>query len=84
MIPIALFYQLNGRKFRLSYENKKEAKNQESIQSSITPDPEYRWESDNFTIRHHKQEVSPLPVGDQKTSINRRARKHNKNKTELT
>ena len=35
-------------------KGKKEGKDQESIQSSTTPDPGYQWESDNFTIRHHK------------------------------
>ena len=35
--------------------NKKEDKDQESIQSSSTPDPGYQWESD-FTIRHHERE----------------------------
>ena len=39
---------------RYYHENKKEAKDQESIQSSTTPDPGYQWESDNVTIRHHK------------------------------
>ena len=29
------------------------------------------------------QEVSPFPAGDHKVSINKRARKHNKNKTEI-
>ena len=38
------------------YKSKKEGKDQESIKSSTTPDPEYQWESDNFTIRHHKRE----------------------------
>ena len=37
-------------------ESKKEGKDQESIQSSTTPDPGYQYESDNFTIRHHKPE----------------------------
>ena len=32
-------------------QNKKEGKDQESIQSSTTPDLGYQWESDNFTIR---------------------------------
>ena len=32
-------------------QSKKEGKEQESIQSSTTPDPGYQWESDNFTIR---------------------------------
>ena len=41
--------------------SKKEGNDQESIQSSKTPDPGYQWESDNFTIRHHKQEPRGLP-----------------------
>ena len=40
-------------------ERKKKGKYQESIQSSTTPDPGYQWESNNFTIRHHKRE----PIG---------------------
>ena len=34
----------------------KEDKDQESIQSSTTPDPGYQWERDNVTISHHKRE----------------------------
>ena len=41
------------------YQIKKEDKDQESIQSSTTPDPGYQWERDNVTIRHHK----PQPRG---------------------
>ena len=37
-------------------QSKKEGKDQESIQSSTTPDPEYQWESIKLTIRHHKRE----------------------------
>ena len=33
-------------------------------------------------ITNESQEVSPFPAGDHKASINRRARKHSKNKTE--
>ena len=67
------------------YQSKKEGKDQELIQSSTTPDPGYQWEGDNFTLRIHKRElkVNPFPAGDHKASINRRALKHNKNKTEL-
>ena len=56
--------------------SKKEDKDQESIQSSTTPDPGYQWEWDNFTIRHHKRgpRGQPFfPAGDHKESINRRA-----------
>ena len=47
-------------------QSKKEGKDQESIQSSTTPDPNYQGESDNFTIDITKesQEVSPFPAGD--------------------
>ena len=48
----------------LRYEmckSKKEDKDQESIQSSTTPDPGYQWESDNVEIRHHKREPSGQP-----------------------
>ena len=31
-------------------QSKIEGKDQESIQSSTTPDPGYQWVSDNFTI----------------------------------
>ena len=67
-------------------QSKKEGKDQESILSSTTSDPGYQWESDNFTISHHKREPkgSPFPAGDHKASINRCAQKHNKYKTEIT
>ena len=42
-------------------KSKKEGKDQESIQSSTTPDPGCQWESDNFTIRHHKREPRGQP-----------------------
>ena len=54
-----------------------EFKDQESIQSSTTPDPGYQWESDKLTVRHHKRE----PRGHM-AQINRRAQRHNKHKTE--
>ena len=37
-------------------QNKKKSNDQKSIYSSTTPDPGYQWESDNVTIRYHKQE----------------------------
>ena len=42
-------------------KSKKEGKDKESIQSSTTTDPGYQWESDNFTIRHHKREPRGQP-----------------------
>ena len=36
-------------------------KDQESIQSSTTPDPGYQWESDKLTVRHHRREPRGQP-----------------------
>ena len=38
-------------------QSKKDGKDQESIQSSTTPDPGYPWESNKLTVRHHKREL---------------------------
>ena len=59
----------------LYLESKKEGKDQESIQSSTIPDPEYQWESDNVTNTHHKREPRgrPFPAGDHKASTEKRA-----------
>ena len=42
---------------RLYIESKKDGKDQESIQSSTTPDIEYQWEKQNVTNRHHKLDI---------------------------
>ena len=65
-------------------QSKKGCKDQESIQSSTTPDPGYQWESDKLTVdtTNKSQEVSPFPAGDHKAHINRRAQRHSKHKTE--
>ena len=34
---------------------------QESIQSSTTPDPGYQWESNKLTVRHHKRKPRGQP-----------------------
>ena len=38
-------------------QSKKDGKDQESIQSSTTPDPGYQWESSKLTVRHHRREL---------------------------
>ena len=43
------------------FSEKKEGKDQESIQSSTTPDPGYQWESNKLTIRHHKRDPRGQP-----------------------
>ena len=67
-------------------ESKQGCKDQESIQSSTTPDPGYQWESDKLTedTTNESQEVSPFPAGDHKAQINRRAQRHNKHNIENT
>ena len=48
------------------------------------PDYNGKVTTSQLDITNGSQEVSPFPVGDHKASINRCARKHNKNKTEIT
>ena len=57
------------------YPSKLGCKDQESIQSSTTPDPGYQRESDKLTedTTNESQEVSPFPAGDHEAHINRRA-----------
>ena len=38
-------------------QSKKDGKDQESIQSSTTPDPGYQWESSKLTVSHHRREL---------------------------
>ena len=38
-------------------QSKKDGKDQESIQSSTTPDTGYQWESNTLTVRHHRREL---------------------------
>ena len=66
-------------------KSKKEGRDQESIQSSTTPDPDTngKMTTSQLDVTNESQEVSPFPAGDHKASINMRARKHNKNKTEI-
>ena len=83
LIYIGLFPE--NRKFVfLYYVSKKGCEDQESIQSSTTPDPGYQWESDKLTVdtTNESQEVSPFQAGDHKAHINRRAQRHSKHKTE--
>ena len=56
--------------------SKKEGKDQELIQSSITPDSGYQWESDNVTIRHHKREPRGQPFTQQVTTRHQQTDMH--------
>ena len=64
-------------------ESKKEGKGQEPIQSS-TQDTNGKVTNSQVDTTNESQEVSPYQAGDLKASINGRARKHNKYKTEIT
>ena len=55
------FNPILKEQLKLNCHNKKEGKDQESIQSSTTPDPGYQWESDNVTSRYHKREPRGQP-----------------------
>ena len=49
-----------------------------------TQDTNGKVATSQLDITNKRQEVSPFKSGDHKASINRRARKHIKNKTEIT
>ena len=56
-------------------QSKEEGKDQESIQSSTTPDTGHCMASDKNTRKHHlqeSQEASLPPTGDHKAARNRR------------
>ena len=52
-------------------QSKKEGKDQESVRSSTTPDPGYRWEmtTSQLDIPNESQEVSPFPAGYHKIML---------------
>ena len=50
----------------------------------LTQDTNRKETMSQLDITKESQEVSPFPAGDHKASINRRARKHNESKTEIT
>ena len=59
------------------------------IRNRYNPAPDLTQEyngkvtTSQLDITNESQEVSPFPAGDHKASINRRAQKHNKYKTEI-
>ena len=50
----------------------------------VTQDTNGKVTTSQLDITNESQDVSPLPAGDHKALINGHARKHNKNKTEIT
>ena len=59
-------------------------KNRYNQASHLTQDTNWKVTTLQLDIANESQEVSPFQAGDHKASINRRARKYNKNKTEMT
>ena len=49
----------------------------------LTQDTNGKVATSQLAITNERQEVSPFPAGDHNSSINRRARKHNKNNSNL-
>ena len=70
----------------MNYQSKKDGKYQDRYNQAphLTQDTNGKVTTSRLDITNESQEVSPFPLGDHKASINRRARKHNKNKTEIT
>ena len=50
----------------------------------LTQDTNGKVTTSQLDITNKSQKVSPFPAGDHKASINRRARKHDKNKKDIT
>ena len=50
----------------------------------LTQDTNGKVTTSQLDITNESHEASPFPAADNKTSINRQAQKHNKNKTEIT
>ena len=51
---------------------------------NLTQDTKEKQTPSQLDNTNESEEVSPFPAGDHMASINRRARNHNKNKTEIT
>ena len=68
----------------VSIQSKYGCKDQESIQSSTTPDQDTNGKVINLQLdtTNETQEVSPFPAGGNKAHTNRRVQRHSKHKTE--
>ena len=72
--------------YKLEFRVRKRSKfrNRYNQAPHLTQDTNAKVTTSQLDITNKSQEVSPFPAGDHKASINRRARKHNKNKTDIT
>ena len=64
-----LFDLTRKRRLNFVYKSKRDCKDQETIQSSTTPDPGYLMGSNKNTINitNKSQEISPFLAGDEQT-----------------
>ena len=78
---IGVFTDINVCKY-----SKKKGKNKDLIHKAphLTQETYRKVTTLQLDITKESQEVSPFLAGDHKASINRCARKHNENKTEIT
>ena len=60
------------------------SRNRYNLVPHLTQDTNGKVTNSQLDITNENQEVSPFPAGDHKASINRRARKYNKHKKEIT
>ena len=86
LLQLKVFEQERGK----GYWNFNKVRNRANIRNRYNQAPHLTQETNakvitsQLDITNESQEVSPFQAGDHKTSIDRRARKHNKNKTEIT
>ena len=72
--------------YKLEFRVRKRSKfrNRYNQAPHLTQDTNGKVTTSQLDITNESQEVSPFLAGDHKASINRRARKHNNNITEIT
>ena len=68
----------------MKVRNRAKIRNQYNQTPQMTQDTNGKVTISQLDIKNESQEVSSFPAGNHKTSINRRARKYNKSKTEIT
>ena len=78
--------RMDGRIYVGDHKVRKRAKigNRYNQAPHLTQDTNGKVTTSQLDITNKSQEVSPFPAGNHKASINIRARKYNKNKTEIT
>ena len=79
----SISYMLNSKNGVFKVRKRAKIRNRYNQAPHLTQDTNGKVTS-QLDITNESQEVSPFPAGDHKASINRRTRKHNRNKTDIT